>query len=246
MARGDQIYVMRPLINMDGVYEHHGIDCGDGTVIHYYKGGEVATIARTSLETFARGNPVYVKPRPVSFVPDVVLERAESRLGEQQYNLLTNNCEHFASWCKTGKNTSQQLDDYGVGLGTVNPFDSRRMVDQASEGGNPVEAMELFAKAFDSAAVARGQLQTRIRQAQADMESWNRVAQEALRRDREDLARGALERKVRAKKDLTQWEEQLRQLNLMQETLAQNSLKLQQRVAINSASLAGLPNYPSF
>ena len=120
------------------------------------------------------------------------------------------------------------------------------MVDQASEGGNPVEAMELFAKAFDSAAVARGQLQTRIRQAQADMESWNRVAQEALRRDREDLARGALERKVRAKKDLTQWEEQLRQLNLMQETLAQNSLKLQQRVAINSASLAGLPNYPSF
>ena len=45
MARGDQIYVMRPLINMDGVYEHHGIDCGDGTVIHYYKGGEVATIA---------------------------------------------------------------------------------------------------------------------------------------------------------------------------------------------------------
>lgn len=233
MARGDQIYVMRPLMNMDGVYEHHGIDCGNGTVIHYYKGGEIATIARTSFETFARGNPVYVKPRPVSFVSDLVIERAESRLGEQQYNLLTNNCEHFASWCKTGKNTSQQLDDYGVGLGTVDPFDSRRMVDTASESGNPVEAMELFAKAFESAAAARGQLQTRIKQAQSEIESWNRVAQEALRRNREDLARGALERKVRAKKDLAQWEEQLHQLNLMQETLAQNSLKLQQRVALN-------------
>ncbi|MBW4468512.1 MAG: lecithin retinol acyltransferase family protein [Pegethrix bostrychoides GSE-TBD4-15B] len=234
MARGDQIYVMRPLMNMDGVYEHHGIDCGDGTVIHYYKGGQIPTVARTSFETFARGNIVRVKPRPVSFVPDVVIERAESRLGEQQYNLLTNNCEHFASWSKTGKNISQQLEDYGVGLGTVNPFDSRRMVNTATESGNPVEAMELFAKAFDSAAVARGQLQTRIKQAQADIESWNRVAQEALRRDREDLARRALERKVSAKKDLAQWEEQLRQLNLMQETLAQNSLKLQQRVAMNT------------
>ncbi len=236
MARGDQIYVMRPLMNMDGVYEHHGIDCGDGTVIHYYKGGEIATVARTSFETFARGNIVRVKPRPVSFVPDVAIERAESRLGEQQYNLLTNNCEHFASWCKTGNPTSQQLDDYGVGLGTVNPLDSRRMVNTASDSGNPVEAMELFAKAFDSAAAARGQLQTKIKQAQSEMESWNRVAQEALRRNREDLARGALARKVKIKKDLEQWEEQLRQLNLMQETLAQNSLKLQQRMAFNGAN----------
>ncbi len=236
MARGDQIYVMRPLMNMDGVYEHHGIDCGDGTVIHYYKGGEIATVARTSFETFARGSIVRVKPRPVSFVPDVAIERAESRLGEQQYNLLTNNCEHFASWCKTGNPTSQQLDDYGVGLGTVNPLDSRRMVNTASDSGNPVEAMELFAKAFDSAAAARGQLQTKIKQAQSEMESWNRVAQEALRRNREDLARGALARKVRIKKDLEQWEEQLRQLNLMQETLAQNSLKLQQRMAFNGAN----------
>ena len=30
-----------------------------------------------------------------------VLERAMSRLGERKYNLLANNCEHFATWCKT-------------------------------------------------------------------------------------------------------------------------------------------------
>jgi hypothetical protein len=237
MARGDQIYVMRPLINMDGVYEHHGIDCGDGTVIHYYKGGEVATIARTSMETFARGNPVFVKPYRASYVPDVVIERAESRLGEQQYALLTNNCEHFATWCKTGQNASQQLDAYGVGLGSLNPFDSRRLVEAASETGNPVEAMALFAQAFDNAAVARGQLQTRIKQAEAEIKSWNRVAQEALKRNREDLARGALERKVKAKKQLAEVQEQLQQLDLMQETLAQNSLKLQQQVAIHPAYL---------
>ncbi|MFM7425288.1 MAG: lecithin retinol acyltransferase family protein [Elainella sp.] len=233
MARGDQIYVMRPLINMEGAYEHHGIDCGDGTVIHYYKGGEIATIARTTMATFARGNPVYVKSYPVSYLPDVVVERAESRLGEQQYALLTNNCEHFATWCKVGKNESQQLNDYGVGLGTLNPFDSRQLVDVASDSGNPVEAMTLFTQAFDNAARVRGQLETQIKQAEAEIASWQRVAQEALKRNREDLARAALERKVQAKKQLAQVQGQLQQLDAMQETLAQNALKLQQRVALN-------------
>lgn len=37
-------------------------------------------------------------------------ERARSRLGEADYNFATNNCEHFAFWCRTGLSTSQQLD----------------------------------------------------------------------------------------------------------------------------------------
>ena len=35
-----------------------------------------------------------------------------SRLGEQNYNLLFNNCEHFANWCKTGRHRSNQMDDW--------------------------------------------------------------------------------------------------------------------------------------
>ncbi|MEM9150140.1 MAG: lecithin retinol acyltransferase family protein, partial [Cyanobacteria bacterium P01_F01_bin.3] len=35
MARGDQVYVYRDVIGVP--YEHHGIDCGDGSVIHYSK-----------------------------------------------------------------------------------------------------------------------------------------------------------------------------------------------------------------
>jgi len=31
-----------------------------------------------------------------------ILSRAYSRLGEDRYNLIFNNCEHFASWCATG------------------------------------------------------------------------------------------------------------------------------------------------
>ena len=35
--------------------------------------------------------------------------RALSQLGKSEYNLALNNCEHFAMWCKTGGNTSDQV-----------------------------------------------------------------------------------------------------------------------------------------
>ncbi|MBN3818034.1 hydrolase, partial [Paraburkholderia sp. Se-20369] len=35
--------------------------------------------------------------------------RARSRLGENHYRLLTNNCEHFCTWCVEGKGRSEQV-----------------------------------------------------------------------------------------------------------------------------------------
>lgn len=46
---------------------------------------------------------------PVAFTPEEVVERAQSRMGERNYNLLVNNCEHFAVWCKTGISDSKQV-----------------------------------------------------------------------------------------------------------------------------------------
>ncbi|MFQ9674660.1 MAG: lecithin retinol acyltransferase family protein [Clostridium paraputrificum] len=43
---------------------------------------------------------------------DLIVEtvkRALSRIGERRYNLFTNNCEHFATWCKTGVSYSKQI-----------------------------------------------------------------------------------------------------------------------------------------
>jgi hypothetical protein len=40
---------------------------------------------------------------------DEVLDRAFSRLGERHYNPLTNNCEHFARWCKIARPVSLQV-----------------------------------------------------------------------------------------------------------------------------------------
>lgn len=46
------------------------------------------------------------------YSPDETIERAKSRLGEKEYNLVTNNCEHYAIWCKTGMKKSHQVDAF--------------------------------------------------------------------------------------------------------------------------------------
>lgn len=44
------------------------------------------------------------------FDPETVISRAESKLAERKYNAFTNNCEHFALWCKTGVSSSEQIN----------------------------------------------------------------------------------------------------------------------------------------
>ena len=41
-----------------------------------------------------------------------ILERAKSRLGERAYNLISNNCEHFATWCVYGQSVSLQVQAF--------------------------------------------------------------------------------------------------------------------------------------
>ena len=94
-----------------GLFNHHGIDLGDGTVAHYLEGRE---ILRIPLEEFSRGQPVtpVLYPADGCSAPGITLRRAMGRLGEQRYNLLFNNCEHFAHWCKTGRHRSSQVEDW--------------------------------------------------------------------------------------------------------------------------------------
>ena len=44
------------------------------------------------------------------YSPDDTIERAKMRLGESSYNLIFNNCEHYAIWCKTGVKESHQIN----------------------------------------------------------------------------------------------------------------------------------------
>ena len=103
MAAADHLEVPR----QHGLFNHHGIDLGDGTVAHYLEGRE---ILRSPLDEFSRGQPLRVITHPDASPVGVTLRRAMGRLGEQDYNLLFNNCEHFATWCKTGRHRSGQVD----------------------------------------------------------------------------------------------------------------------------------------
>ncbi len=103
MAAAEHLTVPR----QHGLFNHHGIDLGDGTIAHYLEGRE---ILRSPLADFSQGQPVTVVNHEQASAIGVTLRRAMGRIGEQNYNLLFNNCEHFAIWCKTGRHRSEQVD----------------------------------------------------------------------------------------------------------------------------------------
>ncbi len=212
MARSDQIYVMRPLAGVQGVYQHHGIDYGDGTVIHYRKMGENAQVERTSLETFSWGNPVRRVQYGVADPEEMVIARAESRLGERQYDLFFNNCEHFATWCKTGRHESAQLASFGLNQDQVDSSLFRRWVESTSQRQTPEQALILFHRAMGDIAAAYQSALTHQQTAQQEADTWRKVAEQALAQGREDLARAALHRKVAAQRQVETLTQQLHDL----------------------------------
>ena len=105
MGVSDHLEVAR----QHGLFKHHGIDLGDGTIAHYLKGRQ---IIRSALEEFCSGQRFNVVSHKNASPSELTLKRALSRIGEERYNLLFNNCEHFANWCKTGKHRSHQMEDW--------------------------------------------------------------------------------------------------------------------------------------
>ena len=51
------------------------------------------------------------------YSPEETVERAESQLGREGYNIVFNNCEHFAVWCKTGVKESSQVQRFIESIG---------------------------------------------------------------------------------------------------------------------------------
>ena len=105
MSAGDHLQVPR----QHGLFNHHGIDLGDGTIAHYLEG---RAIIRSSLKDFCAGESCSVITHKDASPNNIILRRAMSRLGEQSYNLLFNNCEHFANWCTTGRHRSNQMESW--------------------------------------------------------------------------------------------------------------------------------------
>ena len=226
MAKGDRIYVYRNLFQFDGLYKHYGIDCGDGSVINYRKPSEV--IEQTSIATFSRGNPVYLAedPKGFCFVPDVVVERAKSRLGEHKYNLLFNNCEHFANWCKTGISDSKQVREFVPVMGKLNTSKLYEIIKQALLGKDKHSSQQLLAEALADVKSVWDTIQPEYKNAIAEMATWDRVAQKALQRNREDLARAALNKKWNYKQKARKLEVELQELAEITENIVRNQQDL--------------------
>ena len=53
------------------------------------------------------------------FPRDDIVRRAREKVGEDDYDLLFNNCETFAKWCKYGVKMSEQAQKVGVAASTV-------------------------------------------------------------------------------------------------------------------------------
>jgi hypothetical protein len=113
LSLGDHIYVKRLL------YSHHGIYAGDGKVIHYRgeeKEKKDPSVRETDIDGFLKGGKLkkrdYKRRLPVS----ETLSLAKEHLSGKGYSLTLNNCEHFATYCATGKKKSNQVRKAAAGF----------------------------------------------------------------------------------------------------------------------------------
>ena len=95
-------------------YWHHGIYVGNGKVVHYaglsrtFHRGPVEEI---TVDRFTAGRPLLVRQDcQHKFSCQDAVQRARSRIGESEYRILTNNCEHFCNWCLNNEHRSAQAD----------------------------------------------------------------------------------------------------------------------------------------
>jgi hypothetical protein len=95
-------------------YLHHGIYVGGGNVVHYSglaRGLRRGPVEEISLAGFTDGHSVWTRSNaPPNFDRGEVIRRARSRVGEDRYRILSNNCEHFCEWCLRGEHRSYQVD----------------------------------------------------------------------------------------------------------------------------------------
>ena len=122
---GDVIFVERSC----NLYRHYGVYVGNGEIIHYSSEngdfGDNVSIHKTTMERFLDGEKQYfICKFPKNsrirgyhlYTKKETVERAYQRLGEKQYDLLGNNCEHFAVWCRTNISESSQVKKLENGL----------------------------------------------------------------------------------------------------------------------------------
>ena len=119
---GDHLIAQRIL------YTHHGLYIDEGYVAEYSLDYGVHLIL---LDEFIADSKLRLRSHAnAQYSPKEAVERAKSRLGECNYNLLFSNCEHFVNWCIEGKEFSRQVDNI---IGIFPPLAVVSMVKELSD-----------------------------------------------------------------------------------------------------------------
>ncbi len=103
LVPGTQVVVSRRGYGHDGIYA--GRD-------QYLLG----CIGEISLDQFMELRPLHVGVAPDGPFRFEIVRRGRSRLGEWHYDLLSNNSEHFCSWCEFAEPGSPQVEALGKSL----------------------------------------------------------------------------------------------------------------------------------
>ena len=100
------------LYRSKGIVEHAGIYVGNSQVLHNQP-SEGAVI--TSFDEFASGKKVKVTSTSATDHSSLAMRLNEMIGSNRQYNPLTNNCEHLASFIIAGRQMSPQVQASAIG-----------------------------------------------------------------------------------------------------------------------------------
>lgn len=138
-------------------FDHHGIYVGSGMVVHYAGMAtdlKSAPVKQDTIDGFANGRGFkIIENDGVTFTGAEIAERAHSRIGENRYNVLFNNCEHFCHWCIFDHDVSHQVRK---GVTAVSSFIASRYLVSAGAAALGATASPLAATVLTALALNYG------------------------------------------------------------------------------------------
>lgn len=108
-------------VNLGSIY-HYGIFVNENRVIQFglppvpdNNNGDEIKVCVSDIETFSCGKIIEIahpdrRELKTKKAPERIVETAENRIGEGGYDMLNNNCEHFAYECYLGIKKSEQQE----------------------------------------------------------------------------------------------------------------------------------------
>jgi hypothetical protein len=111
-------------------YTHHALyigedDQGEPIVAHYsgwVEGFRSGPLELEHLDVFSQGKTIYIRKYSTRMHSrETSVARVLDRLGENKYNVHSNNCEHLCHWAIMGDPRSTQVEWVNTVLGAIHP-----------------------------------------------------------------------------------------------------------------------------